>query len=63
MEAWTLKKIDTKRIEAFEMWMNSRILIIPWTERVTKVEVLRRMQQKEKELIVTIKKCNTWYML
>jgi len=29
MEAWTLKKIDTKRIEALEMWMYRRILRIP----------------------------------
>lgn len=61
MEAWTLKKIDTKRIEAFEMWMYRRILRISWTERVTNVEVLRRMQ-KEKELILTIKKRKLQYL-
>lgn len=40
MEAWALKKIDTRRIEVFEMWMYRRILRIPWTKRVTNVEVV-----------------------
>ena len=62
MEAWTLKKIDTKRLEAFEMWMYRRIMRIPWTERVTDVEVLRRLQQKEKVLILTIKKHKLQYL-
>ena len=61
MEAWTLKKIDTKRIEPFEMWMYRRILRISWAEKVTNVEVLRRMQ-KEKELVFTIKKRKLQYL-
>jgi hypothetical protein len=61
MESWTLKKIDTKKLEAFELWMYRRILRISWTERVTNVEVLRRMN-KEKEVIFTIKKRKLQYL-
>ena len=61
METWTLKKIDTKRIEAFEMWIYRRMLRISWAERVTNVEVLRRMQ-KEKELVLTIKERKLQYL-
>lgn len=44
MEAWTLKKLDIKKIEAFEMWCYRRVLNIPWTDKVTNLEVLRRLK-------------------
>ncbi|CAG9828977.1 unnamed protein product, partial [Diabrotica balteata] len=61
MESWTLKKIDIKKLEAFELWMYRRILRISWTEKVTNVEVLRRMN-KEKEVIFTIQKRKLQYL-
>ena len=54
MEAWTLKKNDTDRLEAFEMWAYRRILRISWTSRTTNKEVLRRMG-KDKEIMTIIK--------
>lgn len=54
MEAWTLKKDISNRIEAFEMWTYRRILKISWVDRVTNDEVLRKMK-KEKEVLNTIK--------
>ncbi|MDK1801117.1 hypothetical protein LRR74_28510, partial [Klebsiella pneumoniae] len=54
MEAWTLKKCDTDKLEAFEMWTYRRILRISWVSRITNKEVLRRMG-KEKEIIDTVK--------
>lgn len=50
---WTLKKIDIKKIEAFEMWMYRRMLRTLWTDRTTNNEMLRRVQ-KEKEVILTV---------
>lgn len=61
MEAWTLKEIDVRRLEAFELWMYRRILRISWVERVTNVEVMRRIR-KEKEVIMTIKRRKLLYM-
>ena len=39
-ETWTLTKASKKLLEAFEMWMWQRMLIISWTEKVTNKEVL-----------------------
>lgn len=61
MEAWTLKRIDLKRLEAFELWIYRRILRISWIDKVTNEEVLRRMQ-KDKEVILTIKRRKMLYM-
>ena len=32
-ESWTLKKIEHRRIDAFELWCWRRLLRVPWTER------------------------------
>ena len=41
-EAWTIRKDLEKRLEAAEMYFYRRMMRIPWTARVTNVEVLRR---------------------
>ena len=41
-EAWTIRKDLERRLEAVEMWFYRRMMRIPWTARVTNVEVLRR---------------------
>ncbi len=43
-ECWTLSSEMEQRLEATEVWFYRRMLKIPWTERVTNEEVLRRMQ-------------------
>lgn len=53
-EIWTLTETLSKKILALEMWLFRRILNISWTDRVSNVCVLQRMQ-KEKELLNTIK--------
>ena len=58
VETWTLSKTIMKRLEAFEMWLYRRVLKIPWTERVSNVEILRRIRSK-RELIDTINKKKT----
>ena len=33
-ESWTVKKAESRRINAFELWCWRRLLIVPWTARV-----------------------------
>ena len=41
----TLGKAEKKRIQAFEVWCYRRMLKIPWMDRVTNEEVIRRMKE------------------
>lgn len=45
-ETSTLYKGLTNTMEAFEMWVYRRILKVPWMQKVTNEEVLRRMNMK-----------------
>lgn len=61
VETWTLTESLSKRLEAFEMWLYRRILRVPWTDHVTNVEILRRME-KEKEVLTTVKARKIQYL-
>ncbi|MBJ5695551.1 hypothetical protein JGG83_23145 [Salmonella enterica subsp. enterica serovar Derby] len=39
-ESWTVKKIDRRKIDSFELWCWRRLLRIPWTAKVTNKQVL-----------------------
>jgi hypothetical protein len=39
---WTLRKVDQKYLESFEMWCWRRMEEISWTDRVRNEEVLQR---------------------
>ena len=54
VEAWTLKVTPMNRLEAFEMWVFRRMLRIPWAERVTNRDVLKR-SNTQRELLNTVK--------
>ena len=60
MEGWTLTQALENRIEAFEMGLYRKILRISWRDRVTNLEVLRRMNTN-KELLPTIKQRKLMY--
>jgi hypothetical protein len=45
-ETWTIGSTDKKRLEALEMWCYRRILKIPWVDRVSNKEILKRAQEK-----------------
>ena len=45
-EAWTIKKEDERRIEAFEMWGLRRILGVHWSQHISNEEVLRRCNMR-----------------
>ena len=55
-EAWTISKIDEKKINSFEMKCYRKILRISWTERKTNASVLEQLGLKAPQLLNLIKK-------
>jgi hypothetical protein len=53
-ETWTLRKVDHKYLESFEMWRWRRMEKISWTDLVTNEEVLHRVKE-ERNIVHTIK--------
>jgi hypothetical protein len=54
-ETWTLRKVDPKYLESFEMWCWRRVEKISWTDRVRNEEVLQRVKE-ERNIVHTIKR-------
>jgi hypothetical protein len=54
-ETWTLRKVDQKYLESFEMWCWRRMKKISWTDRVRNEEVLHRVKE-ERNVLHTIKR-------
>ena len=46
-ESWTIKKVECRKIDAFELWCWRRLLRVPWTARRSNQSIL-------KEIILTI---------
>ena len=40
-ESWTVKKADSRRIDAFELWCWRRLLRVPWTARRSNQSILK----------------------
>ena len=40
-ESWTVKKADSQRIDAFELWCWRRLLRVPWTARRSNQSILK----------------------
>ena len=40
-ESWTVKKAESQRIDAFELWCWRRLLRVPWTARRSNQSILR----------------------
>ena len=59
-ETWTLSKVTSDKLEAFEMWLYRRMLRISWKERKTNEEVLNKMKTK-RSLLNTLKKRKCQY--
>ena len=45
-ETWTLRAVDQKKLESFEMWSWRRMEKISWTDRVRNEEVLLRIKEQ-----------------
>jgi hypothetical protein len=54
-ETWTLRKVDKKYLESFEMWCWRRMEKISWTDRVRNEEVLHGVKE-ERNIVHTIKR-------
>ena len=42
-ESWTIKKAESQRIDAFELWCWWRLLRVPWTARGSNQSILREI--------------------
>jgi hypothetical protein len=57
-EKWTLRKVDQKYLEIFEIWCWRRMEKIIWTDRVRNEEVLHRVKE-ERNILHKIKRMLT----
>jgi hypothetical protein len=53
-ETWTLRTVDQKYLQSFEMWLWRRMEKMIWNDRVRNEEVLERVK-KERNTLQTIK--------
>ena len=42
-ESWTVKKVERRRIDAFEQWCWRRLLRVPWTARRSNQSILKEI--------------------
>ena len=42
-ENWTIKKAESKRIDAFELWCSRRLLRVPWIARRSNQSILKEI--------------------
>ena len=42
-ESWTVKKAESRRIDAFELWHWRRLLRVPWTARRSNQSILKEI--------------------
>ena len=42
-ESWTIKKPESQRIDAFELWCWRRLLRVPWTARRSNQSILKEI--------------------
>ena len=45
-ESWTIKKAECRRIDAFELWYQRRLLRLPWTARRSNQSILKEMNSE-----------------
>ena len=60
VETWTLRAIDQKNLESFEMWCWRRMEKIIWTEHVRNEEVLLRVKEQRNILHEINKRKVNW---
>ena len=46
-ESWAIKKAETRRIDAFELWCWRRLLRVPWTARRSNQSILKEISPKK----------------
>ena len=48
-ESWTIKKAESRRIDAFELWYWRRLLRVPWTARRSNQSILKKISPSGKD--------------
>ena len=43
-ESWTIKKVEHRRVDAFELWCWRRLLRVPWTARRSNQSILKEIR-------------------
>src|SRR5215470_10269700 len=59
-ETWTMLKDDLRRLEALEIWLWRRIEKISWAEKITNMEVLRRVGEKRSLIDTVVNRKKNW---
>jgi hypothetical protein len=59
-ETWTLRAVDQKHLESFEMWCRRRMEKISWTDHVRNEEVLLRDKEQRNILHEIRKRKANW---
>ena len=56
-ESWTVKKAESQRIDAFELWCWRRLLRVPWTARRSNQAILKEISPEYslEELVLKLK--------
>ena len=42
-ESWSVKKAESRRIDAFELWCWRRLLRVPWIARISNKSILKEI--------------------
>ena len=45
-DSWTIKKVELRRIDAFELWCWRRLLRVPWTARRSNQSILKEISPR-----------------
>ncbi|CAH2247319.1 jg15473 [Pararge aegeria aegeria] len=61
VEAWTLTESSCKKLEAFEMWEYTRMLRLPWRDKIRNIPVLSRINKPE--VVYLVKKRKLEYLV
>ena len=59
-ETWTLRAVDQKHLESFEMWCWRRMEKVSWTDHVRNEEVLLRVKEQRNILHEIRKRKANW---
>ena len=64
-ESWTIKKAEHRRIDVFELCCWRRLLIIPWTARISNQSILKEISPEYslEGLILKLKLQNFDYLM
>ena len=52
--SWTIKKAESQRNDAFELWCWRRLLRVPWTARGSNQSILKEMVLESRFLLLAL---------